>query len=129
MNTAITHTGLSVPFNQDYYFSIRAENGAGLLTQVPTDGQWVVMATNINEIATASFSAYPNPFTEQLNIELKQAQATVINLYDNRGKLIFTKNINNTTIIDMSTYQLKAGNYHLTITVNDKTDVVKLLKQ
>jgi len=29
----------------------------------------------------------------------------------------------------MSTYQLKAGNYHLTITVNDKTDVVKLLKQ
>ena len=129
MNTAITHTGLSVPFNQDYYFSIRAENGAGLLTQVPTDGQWVVMATNINEIATASFSAYPNPFKEQLNIELKQAQATEISLYDNSGKLIFTKNISNTSIIDMSQYQLKAGNYNLVITANDKTEVLKLLKQ
>jgi len=129
MNIAITHTGLSVPFNQDYYFSIRAENGAGLLIQIPTDGQWVVMATGINEIATASFSAYPNPFTEQLRIELKQAQATAISLYDNSGKLIFTKNINNTTIIDMSTYQLKAGNYHLVIESNNKTDVVKLLKQ
>ena len=129
MNTAITHTGLSVPFNQDYYFSIRAENGAGLLTQVPTDGQWVVMATGINELVTVSFSVYPNPFKEQLRIELKQAQAAEITMYDNNGKLIFTKNINNTTIIDMSTYQLKAGNYHLVITANNKTDVVKLLKQ
>src|SRR5690606_30356431 len=129
MNTAITHTGLSVPFNQDYYFSVRAENGAGLMTQVPTDGQWVVMQTSINEIATASFLAYPNPFTEQLNIELKQAQATVISLYDNVGKLIFTKNISNTTVIDMSQYQLNAGNYNLVIKANNKTEVLKLLKQ
>ncbi|HEY9081846.1 MAG TPA: T9SS type A sorting domain-containing protein, partial [Vicingaceae bacterium] len=108
---------------------IRAENGAGLMTQVPTDGQWVVMATSINELATASFAAYPNPFTEQLHIQLKQAQATAISLYDNSGKLIFTKNISSSTTIDMSQYQLKAGNYHLTIIVNDKTDAVKLLKQ
>ena len=130
MNTAITHTGLSVPFNQDYYFSVRAENGAGLLTQVPTDGQWVVMQTSINELATASFVAYPNPFQNQLEINFKQAQASEISLYDNNGKLIFTKKVNQQNLqLDLSKYHLNAGNYNLVITANNKTEVLKLLKQ
>ena len=130
MNTTITHTGLSVPFNQDYYFSVRAENGAGLMTEIPTDGQWVVMATSINEIATASFLAYPNPFQNLLEINFKQAQASEISLYDNNGKLIFTKKVNQQNLqLDLSKYQLNAGNYNLVITANNKTEVLKLLKQ
>ncbi|MBW6484348.1 MAG: T9SS type A sorting domain-containing protein, partial [Vicingaceae bacterium] len=97
---------------------------------VPTDGQWVVMATSINEIATASFAAYPNPFTEQLHIELKQAQTTAISLYDNSGKLIFSKKINQQNIqLDLSNYNLNAGNYNLVIESNNKTETLKLIKQ
>jgi hypothetical protein len=100
------------------------------MTQVPTDGQWVVMATSINELATASFAAYPNPFKEQLNIELKQVQATVISLYDNNGKLIFTKKVNQQNLqLDLSKYHLNAGNYNLVIMANDKTANIKLIKQ
>ncbi|PHR46763.1 MAG: hypothetical protein COA32_09785 [Fluviicola sp.] len=130
MNTSITHTGLSVPFNQDYYFSIRAENGAGLLTQVPTDGQWVVMTAGINEFASAKFVAYPNPFQNVLEINLKQAQASEISLYDNNSKLIFTMQANEQNIqLDLSKYKLSAGNYNLVITVNNKTQNIKLIKQ
>jgi hypothetical protein len=130
MNTSITHTGLSVPFNQDYYFSIRAENGAGLMTQVPTDGQWVVLATSINEIATASFSAYPNPFQSQLQITFNQQQKVQISLYDANGKLIVAKTTNEQNLqLDLSKYNLGAGNYNLVITSNNKTEVLKLIKQ
>jgi N-acetyl-anhydromuramyl-L-alanine amidase AmpD len=130
LNTSITHTGLSVPFNQDYYFSIRAENGAGLVTQVPTDGQWVVMTTGINEFATVEFVAYPNPFQNLLEIKLKQAQASELRLYDTNGKLILTKHENQQNIhLDISKYNLSAGNYNLVITVNNKTQSIKLIKQ
>ncbi len=130
MNTSITHTGLSVPFNQDYYFSIRAENGAGLLTEVPTDGQWVVMTTGINEFATANFVAYPNPFQNLLEINLKQAQASELSLYDNNSKLIFTMQANEQNIqLDLSKYKLSAGNYNLVVTVNNQTQSIKLIKQ
>ncbi|MCW8940457.1 MAG: T9SS type A sorting domain-containing protein, partial [Flavobacteriales bacterium] len=73
---------------------------------------------------------YPNPFQNQLEINFKQAQASEISLYDNNGKLIFTKKVNQQNLqIDLSKYQLKAGNYNLVITANNKTEVLKLLKQ
>jgi hypothetical protein len=130
MNTAITQTGLSVPFNQDYYFSIRAENGAGLYTQIPTDGQWVVMTSSINEFATAEFVAYPNPFQNLLEINLKQAQVSELSLYDDNGKLILTKKAYQQNIqIDLSKYKLSAGNYILVITAYSRTQSIKLIKQ
>ncbi|MBQ21593.1 MAG: hypothetical protein CMD31_12625, partial [Flavobacteriales bacterium] len=58
------------------------------------------------------------------------AQATVISLYDNNGKLIFTKKVNQQNLqLDLSKYHLNAGNYNLVITANNKTEVLKLLKQ
>ncbi len=38
-NTSVTHTGLNLSFGNTYYFSVRAENGAGLLSNtVSSDG-------------------------------------------------------------------------------------------
>ena len=46
-NTAVTATGLSLTSGATYYFSIRAENGAGLLSTVKSsDGQTVGSPTN-----------------------------------------------------------------------------------
>lgn len=51
----IVHTGLSLTYGETYYFSVRAENGAGLLsTIISSDGQLLVEPT---EPPTANFNA------------------------------------------------------------------------
>jgi PKD repeat protein len=51
----IVHTGLSLTYGETYYFSVRAENGAGLLSEIiSTNGQLLVEPT---EPPLANFNA------------------------------------------------------------------------
>ena len=44
LSNSVTHQGLSLPYDETYYFSVRAENGAGLMSNTSvSDGQLLVM--------------------------------------------------------------------------------------
>jgi len=79
-----------------------------------------------NEFAADSFSVYPNPVVNQLNIKSNEPVNSV-SVFDVTGKLIYnsTPNVISPSI-DMSTY--KSGIYFVEVTINNATKTVKVVK-
>lgn len=124
LNTSVTHTGLSLTQGITYYFSIRAINGAGLITsQFNSDGQLVDLTTSLQSIDNPQIVIYPNPANNILNIILKPEFLKTNNqlsIYDSQGKLISEHSINQQqTSINIST--LSAGIYNLCIKGENET--------
>lgn len=129
LNTTISQTGLILPFNQDYYFSVRAENGAGLKNTVVSDGLWIVMTTSVDELNKVKFVAYPNPFYNQFQLKLPVNEQVKITMVDINGKLIFSKNVNQQLVqLNLEKYNLTTGTYHLTIEGKTIKETLKLIK-
>ncbi|GGD91753.1 T9SS type A sorting domain-containing protein [Planktosalinus lacus] len=76
-----------------------------------------------NEFENASFSVYPNPVVDQLNIKSTDAVNTV-SVFDVTGKLLQT--VENSKSIDMSSYN--SGIYFVEVTIGNSTQTVKVLK-
>ncbi len=114
LNTSVTRNGLSLTVGQTYYFSVRAINGAGLMTtQFNSDGQLVDLSTAVSSGVVDKFTVYPNPTDASLTIQHNKV-IDEIRLYDATGKLVFQSNINNQkTIIDVSSFA--AGYYNLCV--------------
>ena len=139
LNTTITKTGLSLTSGQHYYFSIKSEDGAGLLSTVTTsDGQLVLLATGINDVANElNLIAFPNPFNESTTIEYNlQANNTVsISLVDILGKeIIITPQQNQLSgkhqlVINKYDLNLSSGIYFLKVKTNNNELITKLMLQ
>ncbi|MES2394941.1 MAG: N-acetylmuramoyl-L-alanine amidase [Bacteroidota bacterium] len=90
-NQAVTATGLSSVVGQMYYFSVKAEDGAGLQSTVFTSNGQTILLTSIDEqIAANGLSVYPNPFTNNTTItyQLNSTSKVDITLTDVLGKVI-----------------------------------------
>ena len=93
INRNVTVTGLSLVNLQTYYFSVKAEDGAGLISTVFTsNGQTVnLSATGIeNQTNSNGLVVYPNPFTGSSTItyQLTENSSIEISLLDVLGKEI-----------------------------------------
>lgn len=130
LNTVISQNGLSLNNNQEYFYSVRAENGAGLLKEVSTDGIWVVLNTNqIKELSDIKVSTFPNPFHEQLMIEFSQQSEGILQLYDMTGKIVKSQRYNQSKItLDFSLNNLERGQYTLVLSNEKQRKTIKLIK-
>jgi spore germination protein YaaH len=134
--TNVTVSPLSLTNGQVYYFSVRAENGAGLLSNVTTsDGQVSFTSTGINEQQNVfGLSAWPNPFTGTTTVtySLSSESTVALQLIDVTGKLISIMNEKrqargeHTVTIDSHELHLARGIYVLKLMINDKAAFVKL---
>ncbi|MDP2386479.1 MAG: N-acetylmuramoyl-L-alanine amidase [Bacteroidota bacterium] len=101
--TTVTKTGLSLVQGQMYYFSVKAENGAGLFSQVYSSNGQLVDTTSssigLNDLYDLSgIAVYPNPFTEQVNIYAKNLSVNgkiEIRLTDVLGRLVYSDEVKN----------------------------------
>jgi hypothetical protein len=115
----VTATGLSLTVGQWYYFSVKAENGAGLqCAKIISNGQQVVATTGINKFVAGNqqFAIYPNPTSDLLNVVVSSALETYQELmvYDMIGNLVLKSEIENQkNIIDVS--NLSTGVYFVRI--------------
>ncbi len=85
--------------------------------------RYVEGVLSTNEFENASFSVYPNPVVDQLNIKSTEAVNTV-SVFDVTGKLLQT--VENSKSIDMSSYN--SGIYFVEVTIGNSTQTVKVLK-
>lgn len=76
----------------------------------------------------SSFSVYPNPFTNEIHIDLNGLEATSITLFAADGKLIANKILKNETKILFNTSDISAGIYFLKVQTSTGTQMVKLIK-
>lgn len=114
-----------------YSFSVKAENGAGLITPCySSDGVLVDLTTGMYSTASGSIQATagPNPFAETTTLyySLLESSDVQIQIHDNSGRIIslFHENQaagNYQLQIDAETLQLSAGIYFISIqTENDR---------
>jgi spore germination protein YaaH len=107
-NLQVTHSGITLIDEQDYYFSVRAENGAGLIANFTTsDGQTYYLSTgftNTNGLSNR-ISISPNPATQASSItySIERAGRVSISIIDLTGKEFIIYNID----------QQSAGNHNL----------------
>ncbi len=62
---------------------------------------------SVDEYELNTITVYPNPATDEINIEWNRPDAVSIRIYDTRGKLLFyskDRNLSNKVPIDVSTY-------------------------
>ncbi|MFV0571419.1 MAG: endonuclease [Xanthomarina gelatinilytica] len=72
-------------------------------------------------------SVYPNPVSNQLNIQLQHSKETQIDIYNILGKRVFTKTINQSQSIQLD--NLNSGVYILKLTQGNTTISKKLIKK
>lgn len=133
--TSMTHTGLSLTNGQIYYYSLKAEDGAGLVSNVTSsDGQTVVLTTGIDDQGNSfSLAAYPNPFTGTTTVSYALSTESNVNmqLVDITGRAITVKKKKQGSgryveSIDAQQLHLAKGMYLLQLDVNGKTAFIKL---
>ncbi|MFO0433975.1 MAG: T9SS type A sorting domain-containing protein, partial [Sphingobacteriaceae bacterium] len=79
----------------------------------------------INATASTSIQAFPNPFTNELTIEVNEpSQITITNAL---GQVVKTLNVNGKTTLD--TYDLPKALYVLTIKTQSGLRNIKLIKE
>jgi hypothetical protein len=136
LNTSVTHSGLSLNANQVYYFSVRSENGAGLLSDImASDGQIVMLATGIEETTEDALALFPNPFNEIMNLSytLKDNSTVEIYLTDMLGKKISVLQIQKqqagkqSVSVNRSDLGIATGIYTLVIRINEKEKNYKVI--
>lgn len=137
-NTEVTAKNLVLTTGTTYYFNVRSENNAGLMSNViSTNGQTVTIPTSVKELTEEkSLSIYPNPFTQNFEVELFLTQDSDVELalYDALGKEIIahhTKESQGAFKYTIVTSQLNLSNgiYWLKVKVNEKEFSKKVIKK
>ena len=137
VNTFVTVTGLNLTLGQTYYFTVKAEDGAGLQSTVfSSNGQTVSTTTSIDEqLSSNGLSAYPNPFTNTTNIiyQLTGTSNVEITLTDVLGKKVVLYNNPNQAqgkhqlSINSADLQLAKGMYFMKLVTDQGQKFVKVV--
>lgn len=129
-NTSITNSSLSLVPGTTYYVSVKATNGAGLVsTSASSNGQIYSLTTGIdiyrhNEFP---FTVFPNPVTSNLSITSILGNILEIELTDVSSKVVVKQQTNEqTTIINMS--MIDSGIYFLRIKTDNSNYTTKIIK-
>ena len=76
-----------------------------------------------------SFTLFPNPFQEELQIASKEQSITQVQLYDLTGKLIQEEKVNNQILFTLKTNSLPRGTYLITIFTDKGKESYKVIKK
>lgn len=127
---------LSLVNNQKYYMMMKAENGAGLVSDsIVSDGVLYLMTTGVDAHSVLnSLTLYPNPATDKATLSLVSASSENIEyqLFDAQGKLVERKELSlnqgiNTLQIDAGQLQLSKGVYFIKLAMGGREVTKKLI--
>jgi len=136
LNTSVTNSGLTLSNGQHYYFSIKAENGAGLTSICSSDGIVIDVNTAIvengNEI---NLTTYPNPFNNKTNFSFttdaeQRIRITLTDMLDREillSNAVLSSGIH-TFEINADKLQLSKGIYTLKLLSDKASSTVRLIK-
>jgi hypothetical protein len=121
---SLTHVLLNPIYDQLYYISVRAINGAALENEISSDGQRYVQepANGLTEELLNAISVYPNPAIDQLTISNISFNVDLF-LYAADGKLVYKNTVNEATTIPL---EFANGIYSLVIANGDRFVVKKV---
>jgi N-acetyl-anhydromuramyl-L-alanine amidase AmpD len=129
LNTAIQHLLANPIYGQTYYFTVKAQNGALLNSQLNTDGQKLLQNSSAGQIENelASIIIYPNPSDGNGFWIGNLTQKASVLIYDINGKLIQNATLEHSGLIE--TPNLAIGNYNVMISSQNKLIIKRLIIQ
>lgn len=85
---------------------------------------------SVEEVTTEkSFTLFPNPFQEELQITSKEQSITQVQLYDLSGKLIQEEKVNKQNTFTLKTNALPSSTYLITIISDKGKESYKVIKK
>jgi hypothetical protein len=122
---------------QDYWVRLRVNIGPtlwGVSNAQKMAKTLKSYAQTENTISESGLNIYPNPFVEQINLEISSTEASTCNwtIYDMTGRVVISGNEsittgNNTMNIDAS--DLAKGVYMLNTIMNNEKQSFRIVKQ
>ncbi|HAI17198.1 MAG TPA: endonuclease I, partial [Xanthomarina gelatinilytica] len=124
-DTAQTTT---IPCNISQVTSFVINNNTNPSNRVMFDDlKWTCGLLSNEEFSQETFNIYPNPVSNQLNIQLNSTEKTQIEIYNILGKRVLTKTIHQSQSIQLD--NLNSGVYILKLTQGNTTISKKLIKK
>lgn len=126
LSTIHSHILSNPIFDQVYYISVRAKNGADLVQESSTDGQRYVeepSSASLVEELLKNIQVYPNPTTDYLTFKNIPFDVAIF-LYSMDGKLIFQEQEINNTVVKLP--EMANGFYNLVISKGNQVIVKKV---
>jgi hypothetical protein len=109
-------------------YEITGSGSGQILTLTTSAGDTLVFGTQkvlgLSDIMSRSFSVYPNPVKDVINIVSNDKPNSVV-LYDMTGKLVLSE----TTAQKINAASLKKGVYMMQISFGNKTEKIKVIKE
>jgi hypothetical protein len=87
-----------------------------------TDQIYYNASAGLNDIETIEALIYPNPFNDELNIQMKATSNYTVILFDIAGRNILNTNIQNSNAIQLNLNELSKGKY--TILISSKEGIL-----
>jgi M6 family metalloprotease-like protein len=84
------------------------------------------VSSDIQEVSNKELKLYPNPVSDELHVQNADQNST-IEVFNLTGKLVMTKKLENSNIVNVSS--LESGLYILKATGNEKTSLIKFIKK
>ena len=115
---------------EDHSFHIQFQDAAGKWSMQPADTFYyntVYTVISLPKANATGFSVYPNPFTDQLNVMVKDAKPADIALYSAVGDLLSIHR--NRSEVQISASQLPAGAYVVKVTIEGKVESLTVVKK
>lgn len=136
-NANAVTTPLILTPGQWYYFIVRAENNAGLISgNVQSDGQVAEISAGIdNENSELQLNAYPNPFDDQLFIRVTNPGIldAVLNIRDAAGRIVFTQVLamehSGSAMLRVDVSAMAAGIYFAELKTAEGTKTIQLIRR
>lgn len=85
------------------------------------------LINSVEDELAAEFSVYPNPFADEIQIDLKTTGQNSISLFDQTGRLVLNSNSTQSTF-RLKTNELPTGIYLLRAEIGQETFTTKLVK-
>jgi len=85
--------------------------------------------TSISENKNNIVKTYPNPFSDNINIQFTDSDFAELNIYNTIGKLILNKNIEGLKSININTENLAKGIYILQLHNDSKINSYRIIKK
>lgn len=138
-SNAVTAHSLSLTQNTIYYFSVMAEDGAGLFSPIiSSDGQKVdttyFVGIKPNVVRANGITVYPNPFSKELKVNFENSvyKTAEIILTDILGREVYKTNLKDISSSYTHTISvnkdLSPGTYLLKLNLDNNSYYHKLIK-
>ena len=134
---SVTVSGLSLVNLQTYYFSVKAEDGAGLISEVVSSNGQMVQLTSTgteDQSANSEITISPNPFSNNsiITYSLSKNSNVEIILNDVLGKEIHLFNAGKTAgkhelTINATEMKLSKGMYFIKIRTDNSQKTIKVI--